>query len=284
VARGLYRRARWKQWLGRPEEALTLCRQAVEHADYARAYAMISRLVLPGEDYIAVLRRIHEYLAPATYFEIGVAGGRSLAQALPRTQVIGVDPEPQLTGPLPPQQQLFRLTSDDFFASHDLRADFAGRSVELAFIDGMHRFEFALRDFMNIERACAPHSVILVHDCYPLDARTAQRERETTFWSGDIWRLVLLLREQRPDLIVRTIATAPTGLGIILNPDPNSQLLATRGEALVQEYLARDFSVLAGRESEALALVRNDWPTIRALLDARAGREPVRQELRQCPS
>lgn len=275
MARGLFRRARWQQLLGRPERALALCRQAVEHADYSRAYALISRLTLPGEDYFAVLARMHRHLRPATYLEIGVAGGESLAQALPQTEVIGVDPQPRLARALPPQQRVFSATSDDFFAQHDVRALFAGRSVELAFIDGMHRFEFALRDFINIERLCAPASVILIHDCYPLDARTAQRERHTGFWSGDIWRLVLLLREQRPDLVVRTIATAPTGLGMVLNPDPHSRVLGERADALVQEYLARDFTVLAGRQSEALGLVPNEWTLIRALLDARAGQGPA---------
>ena len=92
---------------------------------------------------------------------------------------------------------MFALTSDDFFAQQDVRSAFGGRALDLAFIDGMHRFEFALRDFINIERLCSANSVILMHDCYPLDARTAQRERQTGFWSGDIWRLVMLLREQR---------------------------------------------------------------------------------------
>lgn len=123
---------------------------------------------------------------------------------------------------------------------------------------------------INVERACTRAAAILVHDCYPLDARTAQREQQTRFWSGDIWRLLLLLREQRPDLTVRTIGTPPTGLGMVLNPDPRSHVLGERCEALIAEYLGKDFQVLAGRQAEALGLVPNDWPAIRALLDARA--------------
>jgi len=269
TARALYRRARWQQWLGRPQQALALCRQAVEHADYSRAYRLMSRLTLPGEDYFAVLGRIHRYLQPATYLEIGVAHGQSLALALAQTDVVGVDPEPKLQRPLGARQKVFATTSDEFFASHDVRADFGGRPVQMAFIDGMHRFEFALRDFINVERLCAPNSVIFMHDCYPLDARTAQRERETGFWSGDIWRLMLLLREQRPDLTVHTIATPPTGLGMVLNPDPSSRLLGTRCEELTAEYLGRDFGVLAGRQPQALGLVPNEWHAIRALLEAR---------------
>ncbi|HEY2275948.1 MAG TPA: hypothetical protein VGH61_10630, partial [Steroidobacteraceae bacterium] len=149
------------------------------------------------------------------------------------------------------------------------RAELGGQPIELAFIDGMHHFEYALRDFINVERACCGSSVILMHDCYPLDERTAQREQVTGFWSGDIWRLLLLLRTQRPDLVVRTIATPPTGLGIVLNPDPTSHLLADRLEELIAEYLAKNFGVLAGAKPEALGLLENRWPLIRQLLDSR---------------
>ena len=33
-------------------------------------------------------------------------------------------------------------------------------TFDLAFIDGMHHFEFALRDFANLERHCAPGSTM----------------------------------------------------------------------------------------------------------------------------
>lgn len=269
MARALFLTARAQQWLGRPQQALALCRRAVGFADYPRADALMARLTLPGEYYYQVLGRIHRHLRPASYLEIGVGRGESLAQVLPETQVIGVDPQPQMAPPASPRQRLFNATSDDFFAQQDVRALFGGRAVEMAFIDGMHRFEYALRDFINVERCCAPHSVILMHDCYPLDARTAQREQRTRFWSGDIWRLLLLLREQRPDLMVHTIATPATGLGIVLNPDPASRTLAARRDELIEHYLAKDFGVLEGRKPQALGLVPNVWPSIQALLDAR---------------
>jgi hypothetical protein len=269
AARTLYRRARLNHWLGRNGAALALCRAAVERADYSRAYTLMSRLSLPGENYFRVLARIHRHLRPRTYLEIGVSRGDSLACVLPETRVLGIDPQPNLPGAPPANVALYRETSDEFFAKHDPRAELGGAPVELAFIDGMHHFEFALRDFVNVERACSRSSVILMHDCYPLDERTARREQVTGFWSGDIWRLMLLLRTLRPDLTVRTIATPPTGLGIVLNPDPGSRVLADNLDALIGEYLAKDFGVLAGRQAEALGLIENRWPAIRALLDQR---------------
>jgi len=272
AARALFRRARLQHWLGRRNEALALCRQAVERADYSRAYTLMSRLALPGEDYFHVLARIHRHLRPRTYLEIGVSRGESLACVLPETQVLGIDPAPNLARPPPANVRIYRETSDDFFARYVPSAELGGQPVELAFIDGMHHFEYALRDFINVERACSGSSVILMHDCYPLDERTARREQVTGFWSGDIWRLMLLLRTHRPDLVVRTIATPPTGLGIVLNPDPTSQLLADRVDELIGEYLAKDFGVLATRKPEALGLIENRWAVIRELLDRRGRR------------
>jgi hypothetical protein len=270
TARALYTLARLQSWVGRRERALALCRQAVTYADYSRAYSLMSRLTLPGEDYLAVLGRMHRYLEPRTYLEIGVSRGLSLARVLPQTQVLGIDPQPQLGQPPSPNQRIFLETSDEFFANHDVRAELGGRPVDMAFIDGLHRFEYALRDFVNVERVCARSSVILLHDCYPLDARTAEREQTTRFWSGDIWRLLLLLRTCRPDLLVHTIGTPPTGLGIVLHPDPESRVLADNLEALVAEYLAKDFSVLEARQPQLLGLLPNEWPRIRALLDRRS--------------
>jgi hypothetical protein len=270
AARALYHRARLQSWLGRSEQALALCRQAVRYVDYSRAYSLMSRLSLPGEDYFEVLGRVHRYVQPRTYLEIGVSRGKSLARVLPQTQVLGIDPQPQLGRAPGPNQRIFLETSDEFFANHDVRAELGGRPVDVAFIDGLHRFEYALRDFINVERVCARSSVILLHDCYPLDARTAQREQTTRFWSGDIWRLLLLLRTCRPDLLVHTIATPPTGLGIVLHPDPESRVLSDNLEPLIAEYLAKDFSVLEGRQPQALGLVPNGWPHIRALLDRRS--------------
>jgi hypothetical protein len=268
-ARVLFRRARWQHWLGRRPQALALCRQAVSCADYSRAYTLMSRLSLPGEDYFHVLGRIHRHLRPRTYLEIGVSRGESLERVLPETRVLGIDPQPDLARPPGPNVTIYRETSDDFFAKYSPRAELGGPPVELAFIDGMHHFEYALRDFINVERACAPSSVILIHDCYPLDERTAQRQQVTGFWSGDIWRLLLLLRTQRPDLVVRTIATPPTGLGMVLNPDCRSRVLPDRLDELIAEYLGRDFGVLAGRQPQALGLLENRWAAIRELLDQR---------------
>src|SRR5262249_16746885 len=140
-----------------------------------------SRRRLPGPAYYHVLKWIHEVLEPANYVEIGVRRGFSLLQALPDTRCIGVDPAPSIEEQHP-NATIYQLTSDEFFARHDL-SNLLGGPVELAFIDGLHLFEQVLRDFVNLERHCTAGTVIILHDCIPFDAVTASREQTTSFYS-----------------------------------------------------------------------------------------------------
>jgi hypothetical protein len=86
------------------------------------------------------------------------------------------------------------------------------------------------------------------------------------FWSGDIWRLILLLRKYRPELSVNVIAAAPTGLGVVRGLDPSSRVLRERLEEIVRESLALDYSVLDADKAGMLALVPNDRETIKGIL------------------
>jgi tetratricopeptide (TPR) repeat protein len=227
---------------------------------------MLSQIDMPGQGYRDVLKRLHQTLRPRSYVEIGVFRGETLALAEPDTRIVGVDPAPQIKAPLPPLAQVHAETSDDFFAHHDLRAELGGLPVDLAFIDGMHRFEFALRDFMHLEALCAPESVILVHDCYPLNEATATRDQLTTFWSGDVWRLIVLLKQHRPDLTVRTIAAMPTGLGIITGLNPQSRYIAENLERMTAQGLAMDYRFLERDKAVELNRCDNDWARIATLL------------------
>jgi methyltransferase family protein/tetratricopeptide repeat protein len=255
----------WK--MGALEAARECCETTLALAPgFDPALRLLAVLALPGASYFDVLSMIHSHLRPRTYLEIGVEEGQSIALARPETRAIGIDPEPKIARPLGPRTEIRKETSDQYFATHDVRAELDGLPVDLAFIDGMHQFEFALRDFINIEKHSSPQSTVLIHDCYPLTRLSAERERQTTFWSGDIWRLVLLLRKYRPELSVNVIATAPTGLGVVRGLDPASRVLQERLEAIVREFLALDYSVLDADKAGMLALYPNDWDKIKAIL------------------
>jgi len=230
---------------------------------------MLAELEFPGEDYLQVLGRIHQYLEPANYLEIGIDDGRSFAIPGSGTLALGIDPNPRLQKPLRPGQRVFPQTSDDFFEQHDVAAELGGQKLDLAFIDGMHQLEFALRDFINVEECCSADSIILIHDVYPIDEMSAARERASSFWSGDTWRLILVLKKYRPDLTINVVGVYPTGLGIVQNLDPHSRVLADRQDEIIEEFLALDISVLDGRKAEMLNRIPNDWTSITRLIDKR---------------
>jgi len=257
--------AHWK--LGGIDAARKYCETALVLAPgLDPAHRLLAALSLPGAHYLDVLSMIHSHLRPRTYLEIGVDTGQSIALAQPETRAIGVDPEPKIARQPGPRITIFPVTSGEYFATHDVRVDFGGLPIDLAFIDGMHRFEFGLQDFINIEKYCSPQSTILIHDCYPLTRLTAERERQTAFWSGDTWRLVLLLRKYRPELSVNVIATMPTGLGVVRGLDSASNVLQERLEEIVREFLALDYSVLDADKAGMLALYPNDWEQIKTIL------------------
>jgi len=225
--------------------------------------------VLPAvDDYLGLLRRIHEHLRPTTYVEIGVHEGASLALAAPGTRSVGIDPAPSVRPPLPPDTTVLQETSDAAFSGDELSRLLDGRPVALAFIDGLHLFECALRDFIAVERRCTPSSTILVHDCYPRDEVTSARDRTTVFWSGDVWKLVLCLAEFRPDLQVAVADVVPTGLAIVRGLDPASDVLCRPYDDLCVRFVGLGYDAVSEDKPRHLRLVPGDWPTVRALLTA----------------
>jgi len=247
--------------------ALEYCERALRiDPDFAEASDLKAHIILGGDGYTKVLARIFQQLRPRSYVEIGVFRGATLQLARPPTIAIGIDPEPMLARPPAPNHRIFAQTSDAFFAAHDLGAELGGLPVDLAFIDGMHQFEFALRDFMNLERACSRESTILVHDSYPLDRASAERVRQRRFWIGDVWRLVVLLKKYRPDLAIHNIGAPPSGLAVVRNLEPASRVLQENYGRLCEEFLALDYAFLEDDKPQKLNLYPNDPEKIRALL------------------
>ncbi len=217
-------------------------------------------------EYLQLLGKIHRHLQPRTYVEIGVGLGGSFAEVLPDTKAIGVDPILRILSPVNGKAKFFPLESDDFFSKHDLLEEL-GAPVSLAFIDGMHLFEYALRDFTNIERCCSPESVILVHDCYPRTRESAAREATSDNWCGDVWKLMLCLKDYRPELQVSVLDVPPAGLGIVTGVVPRSTLLRSRYEEILARYKDLDYSFLDVAKDAKLNRVPNDWDLVQSLLE-----------------
>ena len=221
-----------------------------------------------GQDhYLEVLARLHATLQPALYLEVGVRRGRSLALA--SGPAVGVDPAADVAaGQLPTTTRIVPMASDDFF--RDAVAEALPAPPDLVFIDGMHLFEYALRDFMHIERVANPATLVVIDDIYPTHPAQAERRRRTRVWTGDIWKLADCLAEARPDLVLLRLDTAPTGLLLVAGLDPANRVLWDRYNPIVRRYVEDQAPPAAVLERRG-ALAPTD-PRVSRLLSA----------LRQC--
>ena len=223
---------------------------------------------LPGPDYYAVLRWIHEILLPTNYVEIGVRQGDSLRAALPDTTCIAIDPLPNLTGILPPRTHVLPITSDAFFKSYKLSDLLGTPEFSLAFIDGLHLFEQVLRDFINLEKLAGRSSIIILHDCLPLDRVTSERVRTTHFYSGDVWKLPMCLKVHRPDLRMVTIRTPPTGLCLVGRLDPGNDGLVRNYDEYVAEYTPLDFDYCRDHPEQMPENIPNSFTAVSGWIDS----------------
>jgi hypothetical protein len=188
--------------------------------------------------YLDFLGRLHELLDPPTYLEIGVRHGDSLALA--RCRAVGVDPAPAITQELHADTVLFHETSDEYFDRKDSLEPFGGRRIALAFIDGMHLLEFALRDFTNVERHSDWTSVIVFDDVFPRDVEEAARRRHTRAWTGDVFKVTHVLRRWRPDLVLTRVDTEPTGLLLVTALDPQNETITESWNDIVRDTVRPD--------------------------------------------
>jgi hypothetical protein len=157
---------------------------------------------------------------------------------LSRCRSIGVDPSFKIDNPIHCDVQLIKATSDEFFAREQPLAHFDGVPVDLAFIDGMHLSEFALRDFINIEPYLADTGVIVFDDVLPRNGLEAARDRKTESWAGDVYKVVEMLRRRRPDLVVLLVNTSNTGTAVVVGVDQASTVLKD-AYADEEQYLLR---------------------------------------------
>ena len=132
-----------------------------------------------------------------TYLEIGVNTPAQPGYNFESVRIDlkhGVDPAEKV-------KATFQMTSDEFFEKH------ISMKYDLIFIDGLHLFEQAHRDIINALAWLTDNGTIVVHDCNPLLEKTQRRVHTSGAWHGDVWKAILKLRMEEPDLSIYTVDT-----------------------------------------------------------------------------
>jgi hypothetical protein len=189
--------------------------------------------------------------AKPLYLEIGVSHGLAF-QRISADEKIAVDPafrisarSRKLAESKARETHYFETTSDAFFAD---QAALIERGIDVAFIDGLHTYEQALRDIVNAAEHLRDDGVIVVHDCNPKHASIAFPAASNEdfraqhrwwdlirsqngwlyygAWSGDVWKAIVNLRSTRKDLRV-AVLDCDFGVGIIRKGSPESTLSYT---------------------------------------------------------
>jgi hypothetical protein len=221
---GVFAKQPLERSIGAPVQPVT--RPPVEYSS--------SEAASQGElSHLKTLQNIHRWLEPTLYLEIGVNRGRSLRLA--KCRAIGVDPVSEIAFELPPTAKFVQSTSDDFFESQ-ATSILGSEKPDLIFIDGMHLYEYALRDFINSEKLSPPHGLIVIDDVIPNLPEQASRERRTKLWTGDVWKLYAILRRHRPDLYLLPLDTSPVGMLAVAGLDPKSRVLTDSYNSILKAY------------------------------------------------
>lgn len=195
-----------------------------------------------GLGYEAFFAMLHKRYLFDWYMEIGCRTGEVFANVGGRT--IAVDPYFQASKNVigsKPALHVFQTKSDDFFASNFLEHNKI--AISFSFLDGMHLFEYLLRDFINTERNSHPKGVIAMHDCCPRNGAMTTRDLDNLparSWTGDVWKLLPILQHYRPELDIVVLDCSFTGLVLVSGLDPSNDVLAKNYNDIVKAYADLD--------------------------------------------
>jgi hypothetical protein len=178
---------------------------------------------------LSVIKALIKHKHLKNYLEIGVFNGHVFFR-VPSFSKVAVDPEfrfdgwrklgKDLVNPSNLFNKYFEVTSDDFFASEAPRL-YGSKKIQLALVDGMHQYDYALRDVENTLKFATGDVAIILHDCNPATKQAASTFEEwesnnfSYQWNGDVWKAIVHLRSLRKDL-TSFVLDADFGLGIVV--------------------------------------------------------------------
>ena len=147
------------------------------------------------------------------YLEIGLRRGESFRAVRSRNKV-RVDPlRTHGMSQLQPGESFLEMTSDEFFA-REAASTLGARGVDVALIDGPHRYEHVAADVLGAAAWVSSDGVVILDVCNPRSASRAAEAPSGRAWNGDVWKAMVLLRRSQPQWEVVTV-DADQGVGVV---------------------------------------------------------------------
>ena len=197
-----------------------------------------------GTWYQHIISDLEDEINPEWYIEIGSRSGNSLKRR--KCNFIAIDPDFDIQSKVLNKSKkflFFQQKSDEFFADGFLQKN--NINPKLAFIDGMHLFEYALRDFINLQATMPHDGVICIHDVCPFNYEMTTRDdsylKYKRPWTGDVWKVVLALKQYQPTLSITTLDASPTGLAVVTGLSNEDKNLSEKYDEIVARF--RDTSL-----------------------------------------
>ena len=111
----------------------------------------------------------------------------------------------------------------------------------------MHLAEYVVRDFINAEKYSHAGTVIMFDDVLPEQMEMAERGRRFNAWTGDVYKIVPVLRKYRPDLEIGVFETFigqyRKGLAVVKNMDPNSTVLEENYKEIERDIFETGYAI-----------------------------------------
>ena len=162
----------------------------------------------------------------------------------------------------------FEMCSDDFFDRLPKRIIKSG--VDIAFVDGLHTYDQALRDIENCLKILNENGFIVVHDCNPISFNGAYPVKKSISeldeliksgviknwdgnWNGDVWKALIHIRLTHPELEVFTV-DVDWGVGVI-----RRGLSTPLKNVTLSELAQADYYLLENNRAEFLNLKSPDY-------------------------
>lgn len=185
---------------------------------------------------IEVLNAIIDKKKVTNYLEIGVNRGKCLFNIMGAKKRYAVDPffnfstwkkiRAIIKNFHNLKNKYFEVTSDEFFKKN--AKQLKNNPIDLAFIDGLHTYQQALKDTLNTLQYSNSDGVVLLHDCNPLDELAAYPANSIddarkdlqdnpnwkNIWNGDVWKTIVHIRKNHPELTAFVLDT-DHGLGFV---------------------------------------------------------------------